>query len=106
MGRTIFLAGHAALPQGMAAKGLYDHLAIVAEVDKKYGVVVNVQCTLVTALANEIVQNTIRGYCLKDGIEELIKDMSNIYRGAARNAIIAALKDLDREYTRHFIKKD
>lgn len=31
---TYFIAGHARLPQGMAAKSVFDSLTITAEVDK------------------------------------------------------------------------
>jgi phage gp29-like protein len=86
------------LPQGMAAKGLYDHLAIVAEIDRKHGVIVNAQCTLITNLANNAINNVLKGYCLQDGIDPLISEVIDFYHGAARNAIIASLKDLYREY--------
>ncbi|MEL7565692.1 MAG: DUF3870 domain-containing protein [Dehalobacterium sp.] len=99
--RTIILVGHGALPQGMAAKGIYDHLAIVTEIDCKYGVIVNAQCTLITELANNVINNILKGYCLQDGIDPLINEIINVYRGAAKNAVIASLKDLYREYLKY-----
>ncbi|SFH02555.1 protein of unknown function [Desulfotomaculum arcticum] len=99
--RTVFLAGHAVLPQGMAAKGLYEHIAIVVEIDKRYGVVIDARCTLVTDLANKVVQDLLRGYCIHDGVEEAIANVIERYHGAAKNAIIAALKDLYREYIKY-----
>jgi len=38
-GKTLFIAGHAKLPQGMAAKSVFETLTITAEVDRKYGVI-------------------------------------------------------------------
>ena len=32
-GKTIFIAGHARLPQGMAAKSVFETLTITAEID-------------------------------------------------------------------------
>ncbi|ATW25126.1 DUF3870 domain-containing protein [Candidatus Formimonas warabiya] len=99
--RTVFLAGHAALPQGMAAKGPFDHLAVVVEIDRKYGVIVNAQCTLITDLANDIVHHCLVGFCLADGVDILISEIMDTYHGAAKNAIIASLKDLYREYNKY-----
>jgi hypothetical protein len=99
--KTVILVGHAAFPQGMAAKGLYDHLSIVAEVDRVYGVIVDVECNLITDLANGFVRNLLQGYCLKDGIDDLVSEVFSSYRGAAKNAIIAAIKDLHREFIRY-----
>ena len=45
---TVFIAGHARLPAGMAAQNIYETLTITAEIDKKYGVIVTASCTLAT----------------------------------------------------------
>ncbi|MGM9956202.1 MAG: DUF3870 domain-containing protein, partial [Peribacillus sp.] len=45
---TYFIAGHAKLPQGMAARNLYDSITITVELDLKYGVIVDASCTLAT----------------------------------------------------------
>jgi hypothetical protein len=95
---TMILVGHAALPQGTAAKGSYDHLALVVEIDKKYGVIVNAECSLVTALADSTVKKLLVGRSLQDGVEVIIEEILSSYYGGARNALIAALKDLNREY--------
>jgi len=94
------LAGHAALPQGMAAKGPYDHLAIVVEIDKKYGVIIDAKVTLITDVAINFIRNCLLGCSLAEGIDEIISEINDTYYGAAKNAIIAALKDLHREYTK------
>lgn len=98
--KTVFLAGHGALPQGMAAKGLYEHLAVVVEIDRQHGVIVDAQCTLVTDLANNIVRRVLIGHCLNDGIDGIINEIIDVYNGAARNAIIACFKDLGREFNK------
>lgn len=88
------------MPQGMAAKGSFDHLAVVVEVDRKYGVIVDAKVTLVTDLAINFVRNCLVGYCLADGIEPIIAEIIDSYHGAAKNAIISAIKDLNREYNK------
>ena len=58
---TIFIAGHARLPAGMAAQNLYETLTITAEIDKKYGVIVAASCTLATEHGQDFVHQLLRG---------------------------------------------
>ncbi|WLR52032.1 DUF3870 domain-containing protein [Bacillus tianshenii] len=92
--KTIFIAGHARLPQGMAAKSMFETLTVTAEIDCKYGVIIDASCTLATLHGREYIGRLLKGISLKDGIEEATKYIQHYYRGKATNAIIAALKDL------------
>jgi hypothetical protein len=94
-GKTYFIAGHARLPQGMAAKSVFETLTITTEVDVKYGVILKASCTLATEHGRQFVGQLLRGISLKDGIDEAIEAIQMYYRGKAANALIAALKDLD-----------
>jgi hypothetical protein len=95
---TIFIAGHARLPSGMAAQNMYETLTITAEIDKNYGVIVTASCTLATLHGQEFVQQMLRGYSLQDGIDKPIEIVRNHYLGKAGNALISALKDLYKQY--------
>lgn len=95
---TIFIAGHARLPAGMAAQNMYETLTITAEIDKKYGVIVTASCTLATVHGQEFVHHMLRGYSLEDGINEPITSVKKHYLGKAGNAIQSALKDLYKQY--------
>jgi hypothetical protein len=97
-GKTIFIAGHARLPQGMAAKSVFETLTITAEVDVKYGVVLEASCTLATDHGREFVGRLLKGISLYDGVDEAIDAIQTYYRGKATNALIAALKDLDQHF--------
>ena len=92
------MVGHASFPQGMAAKSLYNTLAIAVKIDQKYGVIVSASCNLVTTTAEEFIGSILVGHCLLEGIEPLVLEVKERYHGAAQNAIIAALKDLHRTY--------
>ncbi|MGG0412247.1 DUF3870 domain-containing protein [Peribacillus simplex] len=94
-GKTIFIAGHARLPQGMAAKSVFETLTITAEVDSKYGVVLEASCTLATEHGREFIGRLLKGISLNDGVDDAIESIQSYYRGKAANALIAALKDLD-----------
>ncbi|MGM0852740.1 MAG: DUF3870 domain-containing protein [Bacillota bacterium] len=98
IGKTIFIAGHARLPQGMAAKNVYETLTITAEVDVKYGVVLKASCTLATEHGREFIGRILRGTSLNDGVADALNEIQTHYRGKATNALIAALKDLDLHY--------
>ena len=37
--KTVFIAGYARLPQGMAAKHMFESMTITAEIEPKYGVI-------------------------------------------------------------------
>ncbi|WP_338448948.1 DUF3870 domain-containing protein [Niallia oryzisoli] len=94
-GKTIFVAGHARLPQGMAAKSVFDTLTITAEIDKKYGVILEASCTLATEHGREFIGRLLKGTSLNDGVDEAIEAIQTYYRGKATNALVAAIKDLD-----------
>ncbi|WP_054711367.1 DUF3870 domain-containing protein [Bacillus sp. JCM 19041] len=96
--KTYFIAGHAKLPQGMAARNVYDSITITLELDFKYGVIVDCSCTLATEHGRSFIRQLLRGYCLKDGVEELIETVQMHYRGKAGQAIQAALKDVHAQF--------
>lgn len=91
---TFFIAGHAKLPQGMAARNLYDSVTVTLEVDFKYGVIVDASCTLATDHGREFIRQLLRGYSLHDGLDKILGKVQNFYRGKASQAIQAALKDV------------
>jgi len=98
MMNTVFIAGHARLPSGMAAKSIYETLTITAEIDKKYGVIVAANCTLATEHGRHFVHHLLRGHSLQDGIDQPAETMKEHYLGKAGNALVSALHDLYRQY--------
>ncbi|MEW9031180.1 MAG: DUF3870 domain-containing protein [Planifilum fimeticola] len=94
MGKTIMLAGHAKLPQGMAAKSVFETLTITAEIDRKYGVIVQASCTLATSHAQAFIGELLKGYSLLDGIDPILDAIREAYQGKAKQALVAAAKDL------------
>jgi|SRR5579875_3097205 len=98
--RTMFIAGHGKLPAGSAAKTAYETLAVTVEVDRRHGVVLDADCTLVTTTGRKYVSNLLRGLSLKEDMPYILKEVSECFNGATRNALLAALKDLETEYHR------
>ncbi|MGE5703257.1 MAG: DUF3870 domain-containing protein [Clostridia bacterium] len=97
-GKTFFLAGHARLPQGMAAQNVYESLTITVEIDRKYGVIVEASCTLATQHGRDFVGSLLKGFSLKEGIDEIVTVIQSHYRGRAANALVAAIRDLFVQY--------
>lgn len=95
---TLFIAGHAKLPAGMAAKSIYETLTITAEIDRKYGVIVEATCTLATSHGRDFIAHLLKGYSLRDGIEAPLHELKSCYFGKAYNALSSALKDLHKQY--------
>lgn len=97
--QTYFIAGHARLPQGMAAKSVFDTLTITVEVEPNYGVILEASCTLATEQSRAFICRLLRGYSLLDGIDAPCRWIEMFYRGKATNALIAAMKDLHVKFT-------
>ena len=95
---NLFIAGYARLPQGMAAKHMFESMTITAEIEPKYGVILAADCTLITDLGKHFIRELLRGYSLNDGIEPIIQQIQASYKGKATSALIAALRDLDHQY--------
>ncbi|TCP27033.1 uncharacterized protein DUF3870 [Scopulibacillus darangshiensis] len=94
MARTIMIAGHAKLPRGMAARDVYETLTVTAEIDPKYGVIVEASCTLLTIHAQNFLNDLLRGYSLIEGQEQILEAIQNGYHGKAKDALMAACKDM------------
>lgn len=96
--KTVFIAGHARLPAGMAAQNLYETLTITAEIDRKYSVIVAASCTLATQHGQDFVHHLLRGHSLRDGIDEPLHAIQTYYLGKAGSALQSALRDLHKQY--------
>lgn len=96
--KTMFIAGHARLPQGMAAKNIFDSLSITAEVDIKYGVIIEASCTLATEQGRDFIGELLKGFSLKEGVGEASEYIQTHYKGKASKTLVAALKDLEQHY--------
>ncbi|WP_027415286.1 DUF3870 domain-containing protein [Aneurinibacillus terranovensis] len=97
-GKTYFIAGHARLPQGMAARSIFDTLTITVEADTKYHVILEASCTLATEHGRNFIGQLLRGCSLQDGMDEVIQRVTDYYLGKAQNALVAALRDLHNQY--------
>ncbi|MGC4378465.1 DUF3870 domain-containing protein [Fictibacillus sp. Mic-4] len=98
MKRTVMLAGHAKLPQGMAASDVYHTLTVTLEADLKYWVIIDASCTLATGHAQDFLGQLLKGHSLLDGVEPIVEAIGSHYYGKAQSALIAAIKDAYKQY--------
>ncbi len=96
--KTVFIAGHSRLPQGMAAKSVFETLTVSAEIEVKYGVIIQASCTLATEQGSNFVGSVLKGHSLNEGIDEVTEALQSRYRGKATNALVAAIKDLELQF--------
>lgn len=73
-------------------------LTITAEIDKQYGVIVEASCTLATEHGRDYINRLLKGHSLRNGIEMPLHQLQKEYLGKANNALVAALKDLYKQY--------
>jgi hypothetical protein len=69
-------------------------------VDARHGVILAVDCTLVTELARKTVASLLVGECLEDGLEGATRALNKYYHGAALPALVAALRDAHNQWKR------
>jgi len=96
--KTVFIAGHARLPSGMAAQNVYETITITAEVDTKYGVIVYASCTLATEHGRKFIHEILKGHSLLDGVDEVVKKLQMHYLGKASSALATAFRDLQKRF--------
>jgi hypothetical protein len=97
--KTVFIVGRSKLPQGgVTAKNVYDQIALAVLIELEYGVIVKLESTLITDMANETLADLILGCSLLHGTQEIEHRIKNYYFGGAKNSIIAAVKDLHRKF--------
>jgi len=94
-------SGYARLPSNTTAQKIYEELALVLVIDLDTGVVRNAECTMVTGLAKEFVNNLIIGYDMNQGIDPLIRRFERQYQGHLKKALTSSLKMIGAQYADH-----
>ncbi|BEP30183.1 DUF3870 domain-containing protein [Helicovermis profundi] len=88
---NIIVTGYAKLPGGLTATELYKVVGVAILVNRKTGLIKEIECSLATNLAKEYVKDIIVGRKLND-ISIIEKDFELNYFGSAKKAIISAIK--------------
>lgn len=96
----IFVTGYAKLPQGIAAKELYNSVAIGMILNRNSGCIIDMDISLATSTGKAFVKEIAVGNCISN-IDFLISELDRKYLGHAKNAIISALKCAHQKYEQY-----
>ncbi|MCM2536122.1 DUF3870 domain-containing protein [Neobacillus pocheonensis] len=95
---TVIVTGYAKAPQGTSMYEMYKHAGIVLEVNLKDHRIVDAEFTFVTEITKNYFQKLLVGYCLQDGIQQLIERIQNFYFAPSQQAIIVAIQAAVQRY--------
>lgn len=95
---TIVVAGSARLPENIAAKYVFDYVTVELEIDPIDTKIVDVSCTLVPCLGEEIFRSVLLGNKINEGIRAAIERLDDRVFSTTKRAVIAALEDAYRCY--------
>ena len=100
----IFVTGYAKLPQGITATELYTVVAVGMLVDANTGVIIDVDCSLVTSVARNFVKKLVSGRNLND-LDKIEAVFNDKYHGSARKALISAFRTCHEKYVQYNTSK-
>lgn len=95
---TILLSGYAKLPTNITAEAVYNIMAVAVCFDRRNGIIINAEASMVTELAKRFIFDLLVGYNLNDGPEELMEAFEEYYYGNAKKAIETALRAIFNKY--------
>ena len=94
----VLLSGYAKLPSNITAETVYETLAIAVLFDKRSGIILEAEASMVTSLARRFISELLVGYNLNDGPEELMDDFERYYHGNAKRALETAMRMVFSKY--------
>lgn len=97
-GETIMVSGYAPAPRGTAFQSLYGYLGVIMLVDVETDVIVDVEFTFITSLANSFFSQVLQGIDLKTDINELSNTIRSKCWAPSTEALVACVKIAIRRY--------
>lgn len=91
-GNTLLLAGYAKLPANITAETVYTNLVLVVIIDRRTGVILEAEPSVVTTLAKKYIHDIMSGYDMNNGPDALIETFNNCYHGSVKRALETALR--------------
>ena len=91
-GNTVLLCGYAKLPANITVENVYHVMLVAVRFDKRSGIILDAEASMVTKLAKEFINEIIIGYNLNDGPDKLIETINDCYYGSAKKAVETALR--------------
>ena len=95
---TVLLSGYAKLPTNTTAENVYQMLAVAVLFDKRSGIIVEAEASMVTSIARSFISRLLVGYNLNDGPEDLMETFEAYYHGNAKRALETAMRMVFNKY--------
>lgn len=95
---SVLVTGYSKAPQGTSMYEMYRHAGIVIEVELETHNILDVEFTMVADLTKDFFKKLVVGYCLEDGLEELINRIKKYYFAPSQQSIIVALQAANQRY--------
>ena len=102
---TVLLSGYAKLPNNITAESVYQTLAVAVLFDKRSGIIVEAEASMVTNIARKFISHLLVGYNLNDGPEELMENFEAYYHGNAKKALETAMRMVFNKYQDYLAEK-
>ena len=95
---TVLLSGYAKLPSNITAEAVYNTLVIAVLFDRRTGIIIEAEASVVTELSKRFIAELLIGYDLNSGPEPLIAAFEEYYLGNAKKALETALRSIFTKY--------
>lgn len=95
---AVLITGYAKLPSNITAEIVYDTLVLAVLFDKRTGIVIDAEASMVTALSRNFVSALLTGYNLSEGPDGLIHLFDTHYLGGAKKALETAIRMVCNRY--------
>ena len=95
---TVLLSGYAKLPTNITAEMVYEVLAVAVLFDRRSGIILEAEASMVTNIARKFIAELLVGYNLNDGPDELMEDFETYYHGNAKRALETAIRMIFSKY--------
>ncbi|SFH59566.1 protein of unknown function [Tindallia magadiensis] len=95
--KEIFISGYAKPPENTTASQLYKIIAVGLRVERKTGIIVEADSSMITDVSKSFVKNALEGKNLVQ-IEEIEEMFHDNYFGSAKKALITAIKNCHLRY--------
>lgn len=96
--KHVLFSGYAKLPTGITASEMYKVIGLILVIDIDTGEIIEADCTLATHVARRHVSEMLAGQSLKNGPDQALRLIDQVYQGSAKKAIITALRIIYDKY--------
>ncbi len=95
---TVLLSGYAKLPTNITAESVYETLVVVVLFDRRSGIILEAEASVVTSIAKKFIASLLVGYNLNEGPDALMEEFECYYHGHAKRALETAMRLIFSKY--------